>query len=78
MDAKLRFDLMRSQVTKLTTGQADQIAEAFRTNPQLYDSIFLTNGNDRLRRFMTEATGEEWSLGKRSLTRVDPPENVPF
>ena len=77
-DAKARFTLMSSQVPKLTEGQADQIAEAFKTNPQLYGSIFLTNSADRLRKFMEETTGEEWKLEGRNLTRVGPPEDLPF
>ena len=78
MDAKSRFNLMSAQVTKLDEAQADQVAEAFRTNPQLYGSIYLTNDRDRLRKFMEEATGEEWTLAGRSLTRTDLPDEPPF
>jgi hypothetical protein len=77
-DAKSRFDLMNAQVAKLNKVQADQIATAFKSNSQLHGSIFLTNSSNRLRKFMEERTGEEWVLDQRTLTRVDPLDDVPF
>lgn len=70
-DAKSRFDLMSSQVDRLTNLQIATLVEAFRSNDQLHYAGYLTSHYDRLRKFMDRTTGRHWKLDGKSLVDLD-------
>src|SRR5690606_13514258 len=76
-DARDRFDRMVKQVDKLTEAQLEKIIAAFRTNDQLYDSIYLVNSNNRLRKFLEKATDREFEIEGRVI-KVVTSEDAPF
>jgi len=80
-DAKARFDRMAKSVEKLTEAQIEQIITAFRSNDQLYNSMYLDNQNKRLKKFLDRATGREFEVSGREISEVKQEtdaENVPF
>lgn len=81
IDAKARFDRMAKLVDKLTEAQVEQIIAAFRSNDQLYLSVYLDNQNKRLRKFLDRATTRKFEVRGREISEVKSladDDDVPF
>lgn len=79
--ARVRFESMKANISRLTDEQVETIADGFFKNENLHDAYYLTNHHKRLTKFLQAATGEEFVIDGRLLTRL--PDNrldddVPF
>lgn len=70
IDAKLRFDIMSNIVDKLTERDVERIQEAFKTNSQLHNSIYLCNKYSRMTNFLNRATGRRYHIDEREISLV--------
>ncbi len=77
-DTKIRFDRMKSVITKLSDDELALIVNAFRENDQLYGSVYLTSGYNRLKNFVKQAAGRDCEVGRRVITFVDDDSDVAF
>jgi hypothetical protein len=82
-EARYRFDRLKAGVPTLDEAQAQQIASAYRDNPQLHQAIYLDNHYNRLTAYMREATGNDWKIEGKNLSEDKPEpcddlDDVPF
>lgn len=84
-DSKTRFDRMASHVKKLDEAQLLQIIDSYAKNSQLYGAGHLTSRYERLRHFLEQATGKQFTIERREIKEVKPApgfddddEEVPF
>jgi len=84
-DSKTRFDRMASHVKKLDEAQLLQIIDSYAKNSQLYGAGHLTSRYERLRHFLEQATGKQFTIERREIKEVKPAlrfddddEKVPF
>lgn len=66
-----RFNRLEKLVVSLTDDEYVEIASAFLSNSQLHGSIYLTNHNERLKRFLTKATGLRTNISDKVITQPD-------
>ncbi|MES2906495.1 MAG: toll/interleukin-1 receptor domain-containing protein [Pseudomonadota bacterium] len=55
------FDKLHS-IETLTTTEENKIINAYRSNSNLYNSIYLNNQNERIRRFLESRTGKKFKI----------------
>lgn len=77
-----RFDLVVSNIEKLEDSQLAAIVAAYATNDQLYNSIYLNNNHERLKRYLERATGRKFEIGSRHIKELTTPklqdDDIPF
>ena len=79
--ARDRFESLKVNVVRLTDEQVETIIDGFFKNENLHDAFYLTNQHNRLTKYLHDATGTEFSIEGRTLSRVvkdDLDDNVPF
>lgn len=69
-DAIGRFDRMTLTVKQLSDEQVVRVVEGFNANDQLYGSVYLTNKNERMTRWLSRVTGSEHRLVDRRLRLI--------
>ncbi|QDM27561.1 toll/interleukin-1 receptor domain-containing protein [Tardiphaga sp. vice304] len=77
--ARDRFNTLQSFVDFLDDAQFASIQAGFKNNDQLHNSIYLTNQNRRLEKFLEKATGKSIKVNGRNIevvTNVD--DDLPF
>jgi hypothetical protein len=80
-DTISRFNLMEKTISNLSQKQLAAIADAFQRNPNLSGSIYLTNHNRRLQRYLERSTGKVFSIEGRTIREKTPPamsDDIPF
>lgn len=78
--ARDRFNRMSSAVSTLSEDELQEIATGFAKNDQLYRSIYLTNQNRRLERFLEKTTGKVVTVRDRKIAvqTADMDDEIPF
>lgn len=76
--ARDRFNRIQATVTSLNDEEMKSIQNGFSQNDQLYRSIYLTNQNRRLERFLEKATGKLVTVQGRVIKVEAPEEDIPF
>lgn len=76
-EVRRRFDRMKGVVESLSDGEVAVISEGFRKNSQLHNAIYLVNKYERLRMFLNEVTGKEFSIEGKNIV-VHGQDDVPF
>lgn len=78
--ARERFESLKANVRRLTDEQVGTIIDGFFKNENLHDAFYLTNQHKRLTKYLHAATGFEFVIEGRSLSRVAPDlgDDVPF
>jgi hypothetical protein len=79
--ARDRFESMKANVTRLRDEQVETIIDGFFKNENLHDAFYLTNQHNRLTKYLEAATGTEFAIDGRTLSRVvkvDLDDDVPF
>lgn len=79
-EARARFDLMDSVVKTLSDDEFAKIQVGFSRNDQLYNSYYLTNQSDRLRKFLMQCTGKQLEIAGKNVTvkKVAVDDDIPF
>jgi len=82
-DAKGRFDKLKTSVKTLTDDHVARFIASFKTNSQLYGSIYLTNDSKRLEHYLNDATGRQFIVSNRQIVEqkippVELDDDVPF
>ena len=84
-EARDRFERMAGVVNTLSHEEADQIAAAFAANTQLHGAAYLTNHNDRLKRWLEKVTRHSVVVTGRTITfgftrnmKADLDDDIPF
>ena len=67
-ETKRRFERMKGVVSELSGAEVADIVTGFRENNQLHNAIHLNNKYQRLRKFLTAATGKEFVIEGKNIS----------
>jgi hypothetical protein len=79
-ETKLRFCRMQSFVSNLSESELNHIITEFKQNYPLYSAMYLTNGYNRLKKFLSSSTGRAFNINGRIIKPIatDTDEETPF
>lgn len=73
-----RFNRLNKHVKALSDVEVGRIVSAFEENDQLHTANYLTNGHDRLKKFLNKSTNSSFTIRGKHIISEEAEEDIPF